>query len=461
MIFIKYIVLDAWAGGNDNGVSGNGIVEKEYSLLISNYIYNRLNELGIKAFLTRSDDSDLSVEERLELIEREYGTSSDVIVVSNQLSNGTNNGIDIIYALRSSATLAEKISNFLEDDGFFVNDYYQLRSSEDSSKDADKIISDSNNNETIIVRYGNVNNLNDVNTIKNNWQEMAEDIVKALVIYTGGQYVDEDYYTVQLGDTLYSIARKFNTTVDAIKATNNLSSNTLTVGQLLKIPSTFESDEGSSGAGGEDYFQYTVQKGDSLYSIAQKYETTVDEIKRINNLTSNLLDVGQVLKIPSRSSSNQNTASSYIVVRGDSLYSIAKRYNTTVDEIKRLNNLTSNNLSIGQILKVPSSNTESENITHVVVGGDSLYSIARKYNTTVDEIKRLNNLTSNTLSIGQVLKIPSSSDSSLSYINYVVISGDSLYSIARKYNTTVDEIKRLNNLTSSTLSIGQTLKIPK
>ena len=205
MIFIKYIVLDAWAGGNDNGVSGNGIVEKEYSLLISNYIYNRLNELGIKAFLTRSDDSDLSVEERLELIEKEYGTSSDVIVVSNQLSNGTNNGIDIIYALRSSATLAEKISNFLEDDGFFVNDYYQLRSSEDSSKDADKIISDSNNNETIIVRYGNVNNLNDVNTIKNNWQEMAEDIVKALVIYTGGQYVDEDYYTVQLGDTLYSI----------------------------------------------------------------------------------------------------------------------------------------------------------------------------------------------------------------------------------------------------------------
>ncbi len=320
MIFIKYIVLDAWAGGNDNGVSGNGIVEKEYSLLISNYIYNRLNELGIKAFLTRSDDSDLSVEERLELIEKEYGTSSDVIVVSNQLSNGTNNGIDIIYALRSSATLAEKISNFLEDDGFFVNDYYQLRSSEDSSKDADKIISDSNNNETIIVRYGNVNNLDDVNTIKNNWQEMAEDIVKALVIYTGGQYVDEDYYTVQSGDTLYSIARKFNTTVDAIKTTNNLSSNTLTVGQLLKIPSTFESDEGSSGAGGEDYFQYTVQKGDSLYSIAQKYETTVDEIKRINNLTSNLLDVGQVLKIPSRSSSNQNTASSYIVVRGDRIF---------------------------------------------------------------------------------------------------------------------------------------------
>ena len=203
MIFIKYIVLDAWAGGDDYGVSGNGIVEKEYSLLIANYIYNRLNEFGIKAFLTREDDSNLSIEDRLNLIEKEFGTSSDVIVVSNQLSSGSTNGIDIIYALRNSSALAEKISAFLNDDGFLVNDYYQLRSSDDTSKDADQIIRDSNNNETIIVRYGNVNNLNDVNTLKNNWQEMAEDIVKALVIYTGGQYVDEDYYTVQAGDTIF------------------------------------------------------------------------------------------------------------------------------------------------------------------------------------------------------------------------------------------------------------------
>ena len=143
------------------------------------------------------------------------------------------------------------------------------------------------------------------------------------------------------------------------------------------------------------------------------------------------------------------------------MYSIANKYDTTVDEIKKLNNLTSNTLNIGQVLKIPSEITEEgEYITYKVVSGDSLYSIAKKYNTTVDEIKALNNLSSNLLSIGQVLKIPSESLKEEEYLTYKVVSGDSLYSIAKKYNTTVDEIKALNNLTSNLLSIGQVLKIP-
>ena len=88
---------------------------------------------------------------------------------------------------------------------------------------------------------------------------------------------------------------------------------------------------------------------------------------------------------------------------GDSLWSIANRYNTTVNELKSLNNLTSNTLSIGQILKLPSTTTTTK--TYIVKAGDSLWSIANKNNTTVDALKSLNNLTSNTLRIGQVLKI--------------------------------------------------------
>ena len=153
----------------------------------------------------------------------------------------------------------------------------------------------------------------------------------------------------------------------------------------------------------------------------------------------------------------------YIVQAGDSLYSIAKKFGTTVDAIKSLNNLTSNNLSIGQVLKIPglSSDTGSGSGTtnYTVVSGDTLWNIANRFNTTVDEIKRLNNLTSNMLSIGQTLKIPSTTSSN-NYINYTVKSGDSLWNIARKYNTTVDAIKSLNNLTSDNLSIGQTLRIP-
>ena len=134
----------------------------------------------------------------------------------------------------------------------------------------------------------------------------------------------------------------------------------------------------------------------------------------------------------------------YVVKSGDSLWSIANRYNTTVDTIKRLNNLTSNTLSVGQVLTLPSTGTTTPSTpggnTYVVKSGDSLWSIANRYNTTVDAIKQLNNLTSNTLSIGQVLKLPTSTGSSSAGTTYVVKSGDSLWSIASRYNTTVDAI---------------------
>lgn len=97
--------------------------------------------------------------------------------------------------------------------------------------------------------------------------------------------------------------------------------------------------------------------------------------------------------------------STYVVQAGDSLWLIAQRYNTTVDAIKRLNGLTSDLLNIGQILKIPSSQ-ELPYIVYTVRAGDTLWLLSRRYNTTVDAIKKLNGLTSDILNIGQQLKIP-------------------------------------------------------
>ena len=203
---------------------------------------------------------------------------------------------------------------------------------------------------------------------------------------------------------------------------------------------------------------YKVKSGDTLYSIAKKYNISVDELKELNNLKNNNITVGQVLKIKSNIPSEEVTGKNYYIVKsGDTLYSIAKKYNTTVDEIKKLNNLKSNNLSIGMELKIKEEPSSTNYIDYVVKSGDNLYSIAKKYNTTVDEIKKLNGLTSGLLNIGMTLKIPIQIGN---YINYTVKSGDNLYSIAKKYNTTVDEIKKLNGLTSNLLSIGMELKIP-
>lgn len=205
---------------------------------------------------------------------------------------------------------------------------------------------------------------------------------------------------------------------------------------------------------------YTVKKGDSLYQIAIKYGTTVNELKKINNLTSNNLSVGQILKIPQITEDSSEDKNIYIVQKGDSLYQIAIKYGTTVDELKKINNLTSNNLSIGQKITLPtlSSLDNQEFDIYTVQKGDSLYQIAKKYNITIDNLKKINNLTNNLLSINQQLKVPTLKEK---YIIYTVQKGDSLYQIAKKYNTTINDIKSLNNLKSNLLSIGQELKIPR
>lgn len=314
---------------------------------------------------------------------------------------GGGEGAEVIYALRNKDTLAKRILENIGAAGQETRKYYQRRLPSDTSKDYYFIHRNTGNLEPLIVEYGFIDNTKDVEFLKENYKELAESVISAVANYIGVPYTPpEDLitntYVVQKGDTLYSIANKLGTTVSELKKENNLTTNTLQIGEVLRIPTKeiYEEEENI----------YIVKKGDSLYSIANKYNTTVEELKRINNLTSNILSIGQVLKLPSDKANNaekeENTIS-YTVQKGDSLYSIARKYDTTIDRIKDLNNLTTNLLSIGQVLLIPTdTNLET---TYTVKKGDSLYSIARKYNTTVDRLKQLNNLTSNLLSIGQIL----------------------------------------------------------
>ena len=160
---------------------------------------------------------------------------------------------------------------------------------------------------------------------------------------------------------------------------------------------------------------YTVQSGDTLYGISKQFGVSVDELKRINNLTSNTLSVGQVLVIPTSSSEiptppdhNVGYETTYVVKRGDSLWSIANNYGITVDELKNANGITNNMLTIGQELIIPVSvpSDSTNTTTYVVKRGDSLWLIANKYNTTVDNLKTLNNLSTNLLTVGQELIVP-------------------------------------------------------
>ena len=391
------IVIDPSKGGRESGVIGNGIVEKDYNLLISEYIFNRLKSLGADVKIIRTTDEYISEDDRANKILNAYGNNSKVVALSNMLGN-TGSGAEIIYALRNNSNLASALAENLDDAGLTVSKYYQRRSENDTSKDYYNIQKDTGLIETIIVNYGNINNINEATNIKNEWEDYAEAVVKSLANYTNVPYYKEgesqEIYTVKKGDSLWKIANKYNTTVEKLKSANNLKTNTLSVGQKLVIPSISVSPEVSD--------TYIVQKGDSLWSIANKFNMTVSELKNLNNLTNNLLSIGQVLKIKDSSSNGETT---YTVQKGDSLWVIANKYGITTEELKSYNNLTSNLLSIGQVLKIPQGKTSTENI-YTVKKGDSLWTIANRYNTTVEKIKVLNNLTSNLLSIGQQLKIP-------------------------------------------------------
>ena len=275
-------------------------------------------------------------------------------------------------------------------------------------------------------------------------------------------------YIVQSGDTLYGIAKKFNTSVRRIQEDNNLKDTTLIPGEKIKI---YEMSDNNP----TECVTYTVKKGDNLYSIARKYDTTIEEIKRYNNLTNNNLSINQKITIPCYNEKiNINTKPnyiSYLVKKGDTLYSIAKKYGTNVEQIKKDNNLSNNNLEIGTNILILDNNkiesfeecygedymSNTDYNIYIVKKGDSLYSIAKKFNVSVSEIKNLNMLSNDNLSIGEELKIPTSLNNTDG--KYIVQKGESLYSIAKKFNTTVDEIKRKNNLTNNLITIGDVLNV--
>ena len=335
---LKGIVIDPGHGGNDSGAVGNNQFEKDFNLKISKYMYDRFKELGIPVTLTREEDITLTPTERVNKILSSYGNDPNVIVISNHLNSGGGSGAEIIYALRNSNTLSKSILDNIEKTGQTIRKVYQRRLPSDPSKDYYFIHRNTGKTEPLIIEYGFIDDKTNSSFLNNNYKELAEAVIKAVLNYK---------------EIPYTPPKKTTTT-------------------------------------------YIVKKGDTLYSIAGKYNTSVDEIKAFNNLTSNQISIGQLLKIPS------NTNATYIVKRGDTLYSIANKYNTTIDKIKTLNNLTTNTISIGQTLLLPPKEAIT-NKTHTVKSGETIYSIARLYNTTIDDIKKLNNLTSNLISVGQIL----------------------------------------------------------
>lgn len=230
------------------------------------------------------------------------------------------------------------------------------------------------------------------------------------------------YYTVQAGDSLWIIGTKHATTVDAIKTINNLSSDQIMPGQILKVPGAV------SPAGGiPNSVVYTVKAGDSLFLIGQKFGVSAAKIQNYNGLVGSNINIGQILNVP------LPLQKSYIVQSGDTLFLLARRFNTTVDGLSTVNRLTSTNLWIGQQLFVPDNGSQPPSgsgdkppapelpvggqwgmipagvVLYHIKAGENLSILAYRYRTTEAAIMTANHLHTDLVMVNQPIFIPENS----------------------------------------------------
>jgi len=325
------------------------------------------------------------------------------------------------------------------------------------------------------------------------------------------------------GESLYSISKEYNVSIEELKKLNNIPNGKIHAGQEIKLNKEPEVNEQYVSAVRSDAKQeskiketektitHRIKSGENLGSIAKENNTTVEELKRMNNLADSEIHAGQELKInqgvdtrnlnaiTEKADNKKQIAriedngkiQTHVIKKGENLGSIAKANNTTVDELKRINNLADSKIHQGQELKlnqvrddkkqhaVAEKSEDKTNgariesnektLTHVIKMGENLGSIAKANNTTVDELKRINNLADSRIHQGQELKIKKSSEkitansskaeNESKIIQHKVKSGESFYTIAKKYGCTVEDLKRWNRMTGSKIKTGDKLTI--
>ncbi|WP_081326593.1 LysM peptidoglycan-binding domain-containing protein [Latilactobacillus curvatus] len=315
-----------------------------------------------------------------------------------------------------------------------------------------------------------------------------------------------DKYTVKAGDSVWAIANRYGISMNDLISWNNIKNNMIHPGQVLIVSSSAAGNNNggttnpttptdpttptnpTTPANGD---KYTVKAGDSVWAIANKYGISMNDLISWNNIKNNMIHPGDVLTVSKTATGNTNNNNSnsnngnqtsnktYTVKSGDSVWAISNRYGISMADLVKWNNIRNNFIYPGQKLVVSqgattgnsnNNNTNSTNPgqasgkTYTVKAGDSVWGIANRNGISMAQLIKANNIKNNFIYPGQVLKLTAgattpTTPNTNSGKTYTVKSGDSLWSIAQKNNTSIAQLKSANNLHSDLILVGQVLKL--
>jgi LysM repeat protein/ABC-type branched-subunit amino acid transport system substrate-binding protein len=307
-------------------------------------------------------------------------------------------------------------------------------------------------------------------------------------------------HQVRTGETIYSLCKKFGITQSALEQNNPGIDKGLTIGQVLKIPYiegiTLPNSSADQKGDPSGFTKYKIEsRKETAYSIAKKFGITVEELYAYNptvrkfkkktelnipyweeETTSETEDLGKITGTSEQTIVHQ-------VVSGETLYSLARKYGTTEQEILALNP-NARQLKAGMTLKIKTGALEGNvnkpqpmeyagdrnYIEHIIESGETMWGITRKYNVSEEELKAINPILNTGFPAGAVIKIPLAEPSEPmarpvneeAFEQHLVERGETLYGLSEQYNVSIPDIIKYNPiLDRRNLAYGETILIPK
>lgn len=415
------IAIDAGHGGEDPGAIGHrGSHEKKITLEIAKRLMNVINQDSkMQAFLVREGDYYIDLHKRRQMA-RAKAADIFVSIHADAFMRSSANGLSVFALSQSGATSAmaralaakENASDLIGGVSLANKDEVLAKVLVDLSM-TNTISESVNLGGRVLRELSKVGRLHSKRVEQAGFAVLKSPDIPSILVETGfitnpaeERKLRTSSYQNKIVNAIYTAISEY---YDQTPYYNTAS---------YSSPSIAAAGTSAASTSPSGSRFHKVVRGDTLSEIAQKYGTSVSQIKALNNLRSNTAMLGQRLKLPNNAKpANATTVvpSTHTVKRGDSLSRISAKYNVTIRAIKSLNGLRSNTLIPGQKLKILAASANSQaapkNVvkkptTHKVRRGDTLSEIAEKYGSSQRKIMRANNMRSRTVMLGQVLKIP-------------------------------------------------------